>query len=536
MSRSAATLASRDRAGTPGASVSSLVRSGLASGGQPLDQATRTWMEPRLAREFCGVRVTPATPAATRIGEPGDRHERQAERFAVAARGQAPAASHAAGAGTGKVDLAAVRVHTNAEAGRSAQSLGALAFASGSHIAFAPGQYAPGTDSGRHVLAHELAHVAQHAGGEADGHTVRRFTAFTADEQLADMSLGWKHPSGSRLRVADDGRMAAEDNGWGPGTSQRAWAEASMIDDANAVLSKMASRARLRPRSGGAELAGRSPKGWRPSALTEVEPVQQDGSAINLASDCGHACREIMGSGGRDVGVIKGKPEQRSGITGGILGGILGAGLLGGGAAAIGYFGGGGEDGALAAGLLGGVIGAVAGAFAGSAIEKSIPGKQKEEALSAQDYQGDNPNTPEIWAEEIYKKEFGANLTRAEAYAAYDALSPRKKDRFDRKYGINKFAVPRVGQGMTIVTEKDMPGFQYTADPDDSWNFHYAAPVLSSGNDYITLESAARWKPDQWIFFMYGPESKEQSFHEYHGSTQTHGNKYTTMVVQPEGR
>lgn len=497
-------------------------------------------MEPRLAREFSGVRVTPASPTATQVGQAGDRHERQAERFAAAARDEPPPAASpsapTAGASADTVDLGAVRVHTSAEAGRSARSMGALAYASGSHIAFAPGQYAPGTDSGRHVLAHELAHVAQHAGGGADGATVRRFTAFTSDEQTADTSLGWKHPSGSPLRVADDGRMVAEDNGWGPGKSQRAWAEASMIDDANKVLDDMDSRARLRVRSGGVAMSGQAPATGLASALTEVEPVQEDGSPVNLASDCGHACRQVMGSGRRDVGVIKGKQKERSGITGGVLGGIGGAALLGGGMAALGYFGGGGVGGAVAGGLIGGLIGGVAGAFAGSAIEKSLApkGKPGEETLSPQDYQGGNPNTPEIWAEEVYKKEFGAHLGRAEAYAAYDALSAADKDKFDRKYGINKYAVPRVGQGMTIVTEKDMPGFANTSG--FTWNFHYAAPVLSSGSDYITLESAAGWAPDKWIFFMYGPESKGQSFHEYQGATQTHGNKYTTMVVQPEDR
>jgi Domain of unknown function (DUF4157) len=58
-------------------------------------------------------------------------------------------------------DFANVRVHTDDRAARSAQSIGALSYTVGSNIAFAPGQYAPGTPIGRQVLAHELAHVAQ---------------------------------------------------------------------------------------------------------------------------------------------------------------------------------------------------------------------------------------------------------------------------------------------------------------------------------------------------------------------------------------
>ena len=74
----------------------------------------------------------------------------------------------------------------------------------------------------------------------------------------------------------------------------------------------------------------------------------------------------------------------------------------------------------------------------------------------------------------------------------------------DRKYGINKYAVPHVGQGISISTEKDMPGFSSSG---FTWNFHYAATVLKSGHDCITLESAAGWGATDWIFFMYGPES-----------------------------
>jgi len=56
---------------------------------------------------------------------------------------------------------------------------------------------------------------------------------------------------------------------------------------------------------------------------------------------------------------------------------------------------------------------------------------------------------------------------------------------------------------------------------------------MSSGEDYITLESAAGWQPNDWIFFMYGPASKSQSFYEEQRATGTHGSKNTAMVVQP---
>lgn len=54
-----------------------------------------------------------------------------------------------------------VRVHSDAAAARSAAGVSARAYTLGSHIAFASGQYSPGTSEGRRLLVHELAHVAQ---------------------------------------------------------------------------------------------------------------------------------------------------------------------------------------------------------------------------------------------------------------------------------------------------------------------------------------------------------------------------------------
>jgi hypothetical protein len=63
-------------------------------------------------------------------------------------------------------DLADVRVHTGSEAAKSATSLDALAYTSGRDIYFASGMYAPSSDSGRRLLAHEVAHVVQQSSGK----------------------------------------------------------------------------------------------------------------------------------------------------------------------------------------------------------------------------------------------------------------------------------------------------------------------------------------------------------------------------------
>jgi Domain of unknown function (DUF4157) len=86
----------------------------LSSPGQPLEPATRAFMEPRFGRDFSRVRV-----------------------------------------------------HTDEKAGESARAVKAVAYTVGENIAFDAGRYSPGTQHGRYLLAHELAHVAQQSAHSA---------------------------------------------------------------------------------------------------------------------------------------------------------------------------------------------------------------------------------------------------------------------------------------------------------------------------------------------------------------------------------
>jgi len=66
-------------------------------------------------------------------------------------------------------DFSGVRVHSDAGAGQKAQFLGARAYAVGSNLVFKPEHYAPHTQEGKRLLAHELSHVVQQsnfAGGQ----------------------------------------------------------------------------------------------------------------------------------------------------------------------------------------------------------------------------------------------------------------------------------------------------------------------------------------------------------------------------------
>jgi hypothetical protein len=61
-------------------------------------------------------------------------------------------------------DFGNVRIHTDTIAAKSAQAVNALAYTSGNDIVFNEGQYSPGTEHGKKLLAHELTHVIQQQG------------------------------------------------------------------------------------------------------------------------------------------------------------------------------------------------------------------------------------------------------------------------------------------------------------------------------------------------------------------------------------
>jgi hypothetical protein len=89
-----------------------IVHDVLRSPGQPLDAATRAFMEPRFEHDFSKVRI-----------------------------------------------------YADERAANAAASIDARAFTSNQSVVFGAGQYAPQTTAGRLLLSHELAHVVQQQGG-----------------------------------------------------------------------------------------------------------------------------------------------------------------------------------------------------------------------------------------------------------------------------------------------------------------------------------------------------------------------------------
>jgi len=58
-------------------------------------------------------------------------------------------------------DFSQLRIHADAKAAESARAVAAQAYTVGGDIVFGAGRYTPGTESGRRLLAHELAHTIQ---------------------------------------------------------------------------------------------------------------------------------------------------------------------------------------------------------------------------------------------------------------------------------------------------------------------------------------------------------------------------------------
>ncbi|HJV48381.1 MAG TPA: DUF4157 domain-containing protein [Geothrix sp.] len=82
-------------------------------------------------------------------------------------------------------DFSRVRVHADARAAESARAVEAQAYTVGSHVVFGTGAFRPESAAGQHLLAHELAHVAQQGAVEPSG-SLRIGAAGDAQERDAD--------------------------------------------------------------------------------------------------------------------------------------------------------------------------------------------------------------------------------------------------------------------------------------------------------------------------------------------------------------
>jgi hypothetical protein len=94
-------------------------------------------------------------------------------------------------------DFSKVRIHTGGDAAQLSSSIQAQAFTHGNDIYFNEGKYNPGSSSGKHLLAHELAHTVQQRGAPA----IQR--AFTPEDAAQEM-VGRKFAINTALKSGDD--------------------------------------------------------------------------------------------------------------------------------------------------------------------------------------------------------------------------------------------------------------------------------------------------------------------------------------------
>lgn len=130
---------------------------------------------PEAVREMEESNVAPKREAGAAGGSTGGREVQAAVASPGAGQGLDPADRGFMERRLGH-DFSRVRVHADETADRAARSIRARAFTHGSDIWFARGEYAPGTDRGRRLLAHELVHTVQQgsSAGAAGASLVQR--------------------------------------------------------------------------------------------------------------------------------------------------------------------------------------------------------------------------------------------------------------------------------------------------------------------------------------------------------------------------
>ena len=115
-------------------------------------------------------------------------------------------------------DFSRVRVHTGAEAGTAARQVQARAFTVGEAVVFADRQYAPGTNAGDGLLAHELTHVVQQTHGVVAPGTLQRAPAAGTDARPSAAPEAEEVPALPYTRLANQIFEAID----GPGTDEEA--------------------------------------------------------------------------------------------------------------------------------------------------------------------------------------------------------------------------------------------------------------------------------------------------------------------------
>ena len=122
----------------------------------------------------------------------------------------------------------------------------------------------------------------------------------------------------------------------------------------------------------------------------------------------------------------------------------------------------------------------------------------------------------------------------------FDNLTAEEKDKVRKspitverlqQMGIDQYAEPGVGEAFAV--------FPSDKAPTDEFHFHYAAVIIVTGSDRVTLENAGGDPGEitkNWFMQMYGPESKHQTFQEEERAIlgqDVHTLRVSTWAPQP---
>jgi len=297
-------------------------------------------------------------------------------------------------------DFSQVRVHTDAPAAASARALGALAYTVGSDITFASGRFAPASGGGRHLLAHELAHVVQQHGGAArrqaklavstPGDASERMADAAADAVLAGRALPAQPRTGLQLARQETAPSAAPARRIDGSAATVSWIDpaspaGARVPDpappATVTASFLTGSTGFRfsnyvhawcETTDGVHLTGSdfhhdSGIYRGPSFLgisSRAFPLQRSHTSFNEGGIEGAEFVQVAGARTISAGVIGGAVGGAVGVGAGALAGAKGAGVIG---ALIG-----GPVGAGVGAVVGGLVGGVAGYLAGSAVANRV--------------------------------------------------------------------------------------------------------------------------------------------------------------------
>ncbi|MBC8754325.1 DUF4157 domain-containing protein [Kordia sp. YSTF-M3] len=397
-------------------------------------------------------------------------------------------------------DFSKVKIHTNENAVQMNRSLSAKAFTNGNDIYFNSGQYNPKSSGGKHLLAHELAHVVQQKGNKTQPNLIQRYFDATGTKGSA---------KGKSYRIADD-LTAAVRVGY---PNHDFYAKAGKAKAANTKLTKVGSGIKLIELSSSFNVSD----GTNTKTLKKVAPINFKnftfGDNMKLIDDCGKSCAVIVGSNKRTAlhyDPLTGTNAKTAATSPAFMKAEIMKKLL-------------------KRWLKMASTSAAEKVKINATITKANAKMLEVNAAKAA-YRAATTTADKKAKIKIYWSKVEAYGDSMMTY--YNTLSATKREEVDKYLEINKYASPDVGQGYTMSSGgTNYPGKR-------TWNFHWGGVVMKSDDkkDTVTLENYAvpgDVENKKWDFAMYGTAAKKgQTFHEQHLGTKQHGDKPTTMTIE----